>query len=237
MDYIVARELNVLYILLDCMFLVLIGYLLVRLKNYMALGFGVAGAMIYFIVDYGIFYLLLNTRVVTGADPMLFLLWLSASYGFTNFLWIWLFLDRDKKIVEWSLLIVIGWFSIAIIAQAFGSPFSTIQIQRGTGSYHGFMAIMLLAGYLFVIARNLMLDHESPIPILRLLFIGIIVQFSWEAVLLISGIRPQGFRPLILNSLLETNLGIPYLYFIHKALKKYAPAQVFEPTIENPLTS
>ena len=225
MDYLVARELNSLYILLDLFFLLSIGYVLIRSKKYTAFGFGVAGAIIYFIVDYGIFYLLLNTRVVTGADPMGFLLWLSISYGFTNFLWIWLFLDRDKHIVEWSLLIVIGWFSIAIIAQAFGSDFTTIQIQRGTGGYHGYMAIMLFAGYFFVIIRNLMVQDESPIPIVKLLFIGIIVQFSWEAVLLLSGIRPQGFRPLIINSLLETNLGLPYLYFIHRSLKKMLGAE------------
>ena len=53
------------------------------------------------------------------------------------FLWIWLFLDRDKKIVEFSLMIIIGWFSIAMIAQNLGGSFETIQIQRGTGGYHG----------------------------------------------------------------------------------------------------
>jgi len=237
MDYIVARELNGLYILLDCFFLIGIGYLLVRLKKYWALGFGLAGAIIYFIVDYGIFYLLLGTRVVVGADPLLFLLWLSTSYGFTNFLWIWLFLDRDSKIVEWSLIIIIGWFSIAMIAQTFGGSFQTIQIQRGTGSYHGYMAILLLAGYLYIIIRNLIYEKEAPIPILKLLFIGIIVQFSWEAVLLLSGIRPQGFQPLIVNSLLETNLGIPYLFFIHRALRKQAVPLESAPLVEEALTT
>jgi hypothetical protein len=158
--------------------------------------------------------------VVTGANPALFLLWLSMSYGFTNFLWIWLFLDRDKNLVEWSLLIVIGWFSIALISQSFGSDFAQITISRGTSSYHGAMAVILLIGYLFVIIRNLNSTENNKINIPRLLFIGIIVQFSWEAVLLISGIRPFGIKPLLINSLLETNLGIPYLYFIHKALRK-----------------
>lgn len=228
MNYIVARELNGLYIVLDCIFLLAIGYLLLRSKRFLAFYFGIAGAIIYFIVDYGIFYLLLGTRVVVGADPMLFLLWLSISYGFTNFLWIWLFLDRDKNIIEWSLLIIISWFSIAMIAQGFGGQFPTIQIQRGTGSYHGFMAIMLIVGYVIVISKNLLSEHEPPIPLLRLLFIGIIVQLSWESVLLLSGIRPQGFKPLIINSLLETNLGIPYLFFIHKFIKKNLPQEALE---------
>lgn len=220
MDYVVARELNVLYIILDIVFLLLIAFLLIRLKKWLPLYFGLAGAVLYFIVDYGIFYLLLGTREVIGASTFWFLLWLSTSYGFTNFLWIWLFLDKDKHIIEWSTLIVIGWFSLALISQSFGASFATIQISRGTGSYHGFMAAILLAGYLIVIIQNLINKKARRIPILKLLLIGVIVQFSWEAVLLLSGIRPEGFDPLIINSLLETNLGIPYLFFIHRYIKQ-----------------
>jgi len=220
MDYLVSRELNTLYILLDVIFLIMISIVLLKLKKKTAFLFGLAGGIIYFMVDYGIFYRLLGTREVIGANPFYFLLWLSMSYGFTNFLWIWLFFDKEKKIVEWSLLIVIGWFSIAMIAQAYGQSFSTIQISRGTSGYHGAMAIMLILGYFYVIIRNLMDEKNERIPILKLLMIGIIVQFSWEFVLLISGIRPMGFQPLIINSLLETNLGIPYLFFIHRGIKR-----------------
>ncbi len=219
-DYAVSRELNTLYIMLDIVFLGVLGYLLLKTKRKLAFYFGVAGALLYFFVDYGIFYLLLGTREVIGANTMLFLLWLSTSYGFTNFVWIWLLLDRDKRLIEWSSLILVGWLSVALIAQSFGSNFAVIQITRNVGSYHGWMAIMLFAGYAYVIVRNLVSKDEERIPILRLLMIGIIVQFSWETILLITGIRPQGWNPLVINSLLETNLGIPYLYFIHKALKK-----------------
>ena len=55
--------------------------------------------------------------------------------------------------------------------------------------------------------------------------IGVLVQFGWEAGLLIGGIRSAGFFtveeklvPLIVNSLLETNLGMPYVYFIFIAV-------------------
>jgi hypothetical protein len=221
MDYLVARELNGLHIILDVIFLISLSFLVIYLKKYKALFFGIAGALIYFIVDYGIFYLLLQTRVVEGANTFLFLLWLSISYGFTNFLWIWLFLDRDKHIKEFSLLIVISWFSIALISKNFDGYFANISISRGTGSYHGIMAIILLIGYAFVIVKNITSKDSEKVPVFKLLFVGIIVQFSWEAVLLLSGIRPEGFQPLIINSLLETNLGMPYLYFIHKAITNY----------------
>ena len=50
---------------------------------------------------------------------------------------------------------------------------------------------------------------------------GISVQFGWEAALLLCGIRPAGIMPLIVNSLLETNLGIPYIYWIQKGLLRW----------------
>ncbi len=220
MDYSVDRTLNLLYIILDIGFLTLLGFLLLKMNKKMAFIFGIAGALIYFIVDYGGFYLLLGTRKIVGANPFWFELWLSTSYGFTNFVWIWLFLSKDKRIIEWSSLLIIGWLSEALIAQSIGSAFPVISISRGTSSYHAYMAIMLFAGYAYVIIRNLTSSEEERLPILRMLFIGILVQFSWEAVLLISGIRPQGWNPLIIDSLLETNLGIPYLFFIHRALTK-----------------
>ncbi|MFQ9871929.1 MAG: hypothetical protein ACLRVT_02565 [Oscillospiraceae bacterium] len=53
-----------------------------------------------------------------------------------------------------------------------------------------------------------------------ILAIGILVQFGWEAVLAITGIRNQSLQTLIVNSLLETNLGLPYLFLIHRAVNR-----------------
>ena len=50
--------------------------------------------------------------------------------------------------------------------------------------------------------------------------IGILVQFSWEAVLAISGIRNLSWNTLVVNSLLETNMGLPYLYMIHRVVTR-----------------
>ena len=97
-----------------------------------------------------------------------------------------------------------------------------IVIQRTTGEYHGYMALILFAGYLAVIIYNLrQKDRKRRINIPWLLAIGVLVQFGWEAGLLVGGIRSAGFvtfaeklGPLIINSLLETNLGMPIIYLI-----------------------
>ena len=219
MDYAVMRELNVLYIYLDLIYLMILGVVLYRLGRKKAFWFGIAGAVLYFVVDYGGFYLLLGTREVEGANTMWFLLWLSTSYGFTNFAWIWLFLDRDEKILPLSGLIVGGWLIVAFGSQLFGDSFSTINISRMTGSYHWFMLTVLVVGYLYLMVRHYG-EENLWRSLLYLAGIGILVQFSWEAVLLVSGIRPFGLNPILFNSLLETNLGMPYLYLIHKALTK-----------------
>lgn len=220
MEMLVARTFNALYIYLDIGWLIVYALVLLWSRRYPAMVAGLAGGIIYFAVDYGIFYLLLGTRVVEGADTFWFLLWLSMSYGFTNFAWIWLLLDRDGRTVEWSLLTVSGWVAVAMLSSGFGAGFPVISIHRGTMNYHGIMALVLLAGYLYLIMSNLRARPGERVNLLRLLAIGIGVQFSWELILLLSGIRPAGIMPLIINSLIETNLGMPYLYLIHKAIGK-----------------
>ena len=82
------------------------------------------------------------------------------------------------------------------------------------------MAAILFVGYAILCVYNMRVPKEQRAPLGWILAIGVLVQFAWEFVLLISGIRAQGIAPLIVNSLLETNLGLPYIYFIHKAVTK-----------------
>lgn len=221
MEVIPARTFNSLYIYIDIAWLLAIFAILMITKKYMAAIVGIVGGIIYFAVDYGIFYMLLGTREVTGANTALLLLWLSMSYGFTNFSWIWLWLDRDRHALEWSLLYIMGWLSTALLSQNFGKSFTAISIHRGTMSYHGIMAFLMLAGYIILIIKNLRAgEKDKKINIGWILAIGILVQFSWESILLITGIRTMGMMPLIINSLIETNMGLPYLFLIHFALSK-----------------
>ncbi len=278
MEIITSRVFNLLYVYLDSAWLIVLLIIFLIKKRYLAIIAGLIGGLIYFAVDYGIFYLALGTRVVDGAPPLILLLWLSVSYGFTNFAWIWLWLDRDSHAFEWSLLIIFGWLTTALLSNNFGSAFQIISISRGTSSYHGVMALILLVGYGILIIKNIKTvnnvhiysnrdadntgesiylkslqskitagsntknnisqknNPETIIPpdsmvsgsysqhekinILWILAIGILVQFSWESVLLVTGIRPVGILPLIVNSILETNLGLPYLFLIHRAVTK-----------------
>lgn len=216
MDFTVARTFSSLYIILDIVWLLAFAGILLYAKRHLAIIVGLLAGLVYFLVDYGIFNKLLGARQFDGADPFWILLWLSMSYGFTNFAWIWLLLDNDGHAVEWSLLPILGWITVGQLNQNFGAGFPEISISRGIGSYHGIMTLILCVGYLVIIVNNL--RGKESVSIIRLMAIGIGVQFAWEAALLISGIRPALWQPIVVNSLIETNLGMPYIFYIHKVV-------------------
>jgi len=220
MELFAARTFNTLYIALDIIWLVVFSVVLLRLKRHLALVVGLLAGALYFVVDYGIFYLAMGTRVVEGADPFWFLLWLSFSYGITNFAWIWLVLDRDGHALEWSLLPIIGWIGVAFVSQSFGGGFAEVSCRRGTLATHAVMAIILVTGYTILIMRNVSAKDKGweHVDLARLIALGIGVQLAWEGVLLLTNIRPAGVGPLIVNSLVETNMGMPLIYFIHRAV-------------------
>lgn len=225
-DIIARRQFDPLYIWLDIAFLLVFIVLLLWRKKYMTVLVGLFFGLVYFAVDYGIFHLVFHARTISeGYSLFWVLLWMSMSYGFTNFVWIWLWISKDKKLFEWSLLILCWWLCAPMIAATFGGSADPIVIQRTTGAYHGYMAIILFAGYLALIVWNLaQKDRARRINIPWLLAIGILVQFGWEAGLLLGGIRSAGFAnfsdkilTLVTNSLLETNLGMPGIYVIFLA--------------------
>ncbi len=232
MELIARRQFVPAYIALDTVFLLVLAGLLLWKKRRMAALVGGIMGVVYFIVDYGVFHLICHSRSIEGGSLFWTLLWMSMSYGFTNFAWIWLALDKDEYLIEWSLLILCWWFCCPMLAQLIGFGQMPIVIQRTTGAYHGWMAVILFVGYLLAVVRNLgESDRKCRIDLLRLLAIGIAAQFAWEAALLLGGIRSAGLdfaeklRPLIVNSLLETNLGMPYVYLIFVALtRRFTPA-------------
>lgn len=232
MELIARRQFVPAYIALDTVFLLALAGLLLWKKRRMAALVGGIMGVVYFIVDYGVFHLICHSRSIEGGSLFWTLLWMSMSYGFTNFAWIWLALDKDEYLIEWSLLILCWWFCCPMLAQLIGFGQMPIVIQRTTGAYHGWMAAILFVGYLLAVVRNLgESDRKCRIDLLRLLAIGIAAQFAWEAALLLGGIRSAGLdfaeklRPLIVNSLLETNLGMPYVYLIFVALtRRFTPA-------------
>ena len=222
-EIVAQRVFNPLYIYLDIVFLVALCVLLGVKKKFLTLLFGIAGGVLYMIVDYGIFHLWTHSRSIEGGSMFWVLLWMSMSYGITNFVWIWLWFSKDRHLLEWSLLIVVWWIAAPMLANTFGGGLPPVKIQRTTGAYHGYMALILVCGYGAAIGVNLFKKkREERFPLAWMLAIGILVQFAWEFSLLVGGIRSaeigdwgQKITTLVVNSLLETNLGAVPIYCIY----------------------
>lgn len=223
-----TRNFNLLYIILDSIFILFLLIMLVVKKRYFTTLFALFGGVLYFIVDFGYFYLLSHSRQIMIDDVIqndlvtgLILFWMSMSYGITNFAFIWLCLRKDKHLKNW-LMMIIGWWLMVPLIASLGGP-NNIQTFRTTNQYHSYMAIILCIGYGGLLLYNL-LTKKKQIQLLWLNLIGISVQFSWEFALLIHGIRPMNgnsISTIIVNSLLETNLGMPYIFLIFLCMNRY----------------
>lgn len=232
------RVFNLSFVYFDIAFLVVFIALLIWQKKYMTLLVGFLAGILYTIVDFGVFYAAYGERhiclqnIVNGVGTgwveqdvgmvFLILLWMSMSYGFTNFTWIWLWISKDKRLFEWSLLILCWWLCGPMLASQFTLNLE-IMTYRATKITHGGMAIMFLMGYIGVIMWNLKHTGNKAhlINIGWIFIMGVLVQFGWELGLLLGGIRNaegipfnQQMLTLIVNSLIETNLGMPYIYVL-----------------------
>lgn len=225
-----SRSLNLLYIILDIVFLLILVGLMLYYKKYETVLFGFFGGILYTIVDYGGFYLLAHSRSIyingelaDSLNTFWVLLWMSMSYGFTNFAYIWLCLAKDKKLPLWIILIF-GWWLIAPSISKLGGP-ATIFTTRTSNEYHSYMAIILVISYVLLISI-MSYKRKEFVNLIILNIIGITAQFGWEFALLINGIRPfnnMSIRTICVNSLMETNLGMPLILLIfYRIRSKYS---------------
>lgn len=227
-----TRSFNLAYIILDSLFIITLCLILFFKKNRLTLLFALFGGILYLVVDFGIFYLALKSRsiyiikdgeMILQNEGMTFLIltWMSLSYGITNFAFIWLALKKDKYFLHYTLLIL-GWWLVVPILSKMGGASNIITI-RTTNEYHWVMALILVIGYGALIIYD-MFGKKKVYNILLLNAIGITVQLGWELALLINGIRPwneMSVKTLIINSLIETNLGMPYIYLIYLTITKH----------------
>lgn len=239
MEVVAQRVFEPFYMWLDIGFLALFIGMLAYKKKYTTIIVGFLAGILYQIVDFGIFHLATGSRhlMMNGAEgtqSQLFwvLMWMSMSYGFTNFAWIWLWISRDKNLFEWTTLILGWWVCCPLLTKTFGPHNYEIKIWRETGAYHGIMALILFIGYVLLFLWNMTRKTKKErVNIPWLLIIGILVQAGWEVGLYLGGIRSAdlgvtgvsgatAISPMIINSLLETNLGMPYIYIIFIAISR-----------------
>ncbi len=250
MDYIQpSRTFSIAYVVMDSIFVVLFVALLFWRKKRLTAIIALLGGILYFIVDFGIFYAATGSRqifyhlssITDSADWTEYgaggvagiLFWMSMSYGIMDFAFIWLWLSKDEHAMEFTTLIVVNWICCPLISDFINNmqtDYLVIETTRGTMKYHGVMGLIMLAGYLALVIYNFVVkDKSKKAPLVRLFVIGFLAQFLWEFLLLVFGIRSVSYSDdtlrvimtMLQDSLVETNLGMPGFFLIYRLVSKH----------------
>jgi hypothetical protein len=226
MTHDVIRTFGIDYIFFDLLFLAIFHFLLIRKKKFIPLIAFWLGGLAIMIIDWGFWLQVFHIRKLSLPEvflPMLpeywrvtvFMFWFSFSYGLM-FSWMFLMFEEGKQRVFWTALLWGGWLTVALLSQNIPLWDDTFTTLRMMGGSRITQIIIVVAGYilLFILKYNWK-------KILYLFMVGVLCHFMMESSLWISGIRSGSFAVLFVNSLIESNMGVPILFILYdKVLKK-----------------
>jgi len=227
MSNIVTRTFGVDFIFFDLLFLVIWISFLVYKKYHSAILWGIAGWIIYLIIDYLIWYRLSGTRHYEGPlNPHIFFLWFCFSPGFVQFSYVIVMFEKRnvREILFWTFLFYAGWTLTGLLSQWLHFDDDLIRISRDMGKGNQRLIMVSLAvlnfliGVLLIALRKLTWKH-----LIYLFLVGTLVELALEFSLFVSGIRiEQGqwsLSMMTVNALTEFNCGIVTMYLLWKAFK------------------
>ncbi|MFW9820046.1 MAG: hypothetical protein ACFFE5_10595 [Candidatus Thorarchaeota archaeon] len=228
---IVTRTIGLDFIYFDLIFLSIWIFFLIRKKYWLSISWGVCGWLIYIFTDYILWYLITQTRTYTGPiNPFIFFLWFCFSPGFVQFSYVFLMFEKRNRneLIFFTLLFYLGWIFVSTGSQLIPLDDRLIEVSRDMNianqRFNELIMVLINIGVALVLYFKRKLRLED---ILYIFLIGILVEFSLEFSLAISGIRQaQGvwsLELLIINTLLEFNLGIilMYLVWVPFKIRKY----------------
>jgi hypothetical protein len=241
----VARTFDMDFMYLDIAFCAVWMLVLFRQKHTIALCFGLLGAFIVFFTDDVLWLHIQHTRTLeVPFNRDLFLVYFSFTYGMIEFSYVTVMFGAKSVTTKalWTLFLYGGWLATALISQHAGIDDRTIQTARDMSNARIIQIALVAGGYLLLLMLKYTWRPMMSLTLPRMLYlflVGTIVHFGMEITLLASGIRPAEnyVDVLLFNSLLEFNMGVPFLYILWTAVKSVkasgAPGQ--EPNRPSPL--
>ncbi|MFX0002910.1 MAG: hypothetical protein ACFE9C_04870 [Candidatus Hodarchaeota archaeon] len=228
---VVSRSIGMDFIYLDLIFLSIWIFFLIRKKYWLSIIWGLCGWVIYIFTDYILWYLITQTRTYSGPiDPFIFFLWFCFSPGFVQFSYVFVMFEKRNRndLIFYTLLFYLGWIFVATGSQLIPIDDRLIEVSRDMNianqRFNEILMVLINIGIALFLYLKKKLRLED---ILYIFLVGILVEFSLEFSLAISGIRQaQGLwslELLIINTLLEFNLGIVlmYLLWVPFKIKRY----------------
>lgn len=219
---VVTRTIGMDFIYFDIAFLIIWIYFLIKKKYWLPILWGFCGWLIYIFVDYILWYRITHTRHYSGPlDPLIFFLWFCFSPGFVQFSYVFLMFEKRnrKDLLLFTFVFYLGWILVSCGSQLIPLDDRLIEVSRDMNIANQRFNEIIMVMINLAIALLLFLKKKLRLEdVIYIFFIGLLVEFSLELSLSLSGIRQaQGFwtiELLIINTLIEFNLGIVLMYLV-----------------------
>jgi hypothetical protein len=139
--------------------------------------------------------------------------------------------NKNISRLYWTLFLYVGWIASALMSQKLPIDDRSIDIYREMAGIRPVQISIVVIGYVLLIVMKYSwksIRHLRWRTLAYLFIVGVLVHFGMEFSLLITGVRPSGnlINVLLFNSLLEFNMGIPFLYMMWVFFREKCNPQV-----------
>jgi hypothetical protein len=209
----VARNFEFDYILFDALFLAIWIVLLIWQKRFRPLKAGLILAIIIYLID-AIIWTRMGVREYGLPAPWFkypvdFMM--DVSYSIIAWSWLWIVFERRsfRDVALWTVLLFAGWLILPFVSRWIPLSDLPIMTNRHMSSRVWLHVTVVVIGYVALF----LLGYDWK-TILYVFWAGCMLAFAMEFSLYISGIRPTDVTFLVYETLILTNLGVPYLFII-----------------------
>jgi hypothetical protein len=209
----ITRRFQIDYLLFDTVFMAVWIYLLLRRKRHEALYVGLICGLVFYAID-GIIWTATGVReyVLPAAwlkFPVDFMM--DVSYGIVGFGWAWIAFERKsiRDVAFWTAALFGGWLVVPFVSKVVPLIDAQVVTVRHMASRVWLHIAVVVIGYAALLALGFSFRR-----VLYVFWLGCMLAFMMEFSLLVAGIRSFNLKLLAYETLILTNMGIPYLYVI-----------------------
>lgn len=209
----ITRRFEIDYLVFDTLFMIVWIYLLLQHKRRGPLLVGLICGLMFYAID-GIIWTATGVReyelpAAWLKFPVDFMM--DISYGIVGFGWAWIAFEQKsvRDVVFWTAVLFGGWLIIPFASKWI--PLIDVQVVtiRHMARRVWLHIAVVVIGYAALLALGYSFKQ------VRYLFgVGCMLAFMMEFSLLVAGVRTFNLSLLAYETLILTNMGIPYLFII-----------------------
>ena len=219
-DSVVERQVNTSIVLFDVL-AVSVWLIALAINNQRRpLLFSGIGFLVYYFIDAIVWMSLMKTRTIQSPfNPYLTELWLQLGPGIIHPSFFCLMLEgtfgpRRKEVRKefWVTLFIAVQFVPAFMQQSIQLE-DTIVVSRTMKTQRWLFILLGVLGYMYLISL-----HVSVPNLWRICLYSIVVEGCFELSLYLSGIRQASLEAMVLNSVIEFNVGAGLIVYIWRCM-------------------